>query len=528
MNMKQLTLTIASCLALTLTACSDDNDNTKQTDTKVPHPEDIKGVNIWFDSGKAEIIAAKTTMSNNEKGAAKNVILFVGDGMGISTVTAARILQGQNQGKLGEENLLSFETMPFAGLSKTYNTDYQTPDSAGTMTAMITGVKTRKGLVSIPSSVPRGNCAQSKDKHLTSALVLAEQSGMATGVISTARLTHATPAATYANSADRDWENDAELTEEAKTNGCKDIASQLIDFPYGDGIEVALGGGRRNFLPKTVTDQEGDQGKREDGKDLTAKWLSQYENAAYVWSKVGFDAIKPETTDHLLGLFEDSHMAYEADRANDKGGEPSLAEMTDKAIDILKKDKDGFFLVVEAGRIDHGHHAGNAARALHDTIALSDAVKVALEKTNEKDTLIIATADHSHVMTIGGYATRGNPILGLVKENDKQGNPKTTASLDNNGQPYTTLGYMNGKGYHVKGDDTRQIGRQDLTDIDVTHLDYHQEALIPLKSETHASEDVGIYASGPSASLLTGTNEQNVIFHVMNHAANLKERVTAR
>ena len=115
-------------------------------------------------------------------------------------------------------------------------------------------------------------------------------------------------------------------------------------MPYGDGFEVAMGGGRGNFLPETTADpeDEGETGERKDGKDLTQAWLDRYSNCgAYVWNKEQFDAIDPAETDHLLGLFEMSHMEYEHDRPKDKAGEPSLAEMAEKAIDILSQESRG-------------------------------------------------------------------------------------------------------------------------------------------------------------------------------------------
>src|SRR5690606_13375103 len=135
-----------------------------------------------------------------------------------------------------------------------------------------------------------------------------------------------------------------------------------------------------------------------------------------------------------------SHMRYNADRELDAAGEPTLAEMTEKAIKVLQKNPNGFYLMVEAGRIDHAHHAGNAYRALDDTIALSEAVAMAKALTNDEDTLIIVTADHSHVFTIGGYPDRGNPILGKSAVN---GVPQRDAL----GLPYTTLSYANGPGW---------------------------------------------------------------------------------
>ena len=241
--------------------------------------------------------------------------------------------------------------------------------------------------------------------------------------------------------------------------------------------------------------------------------------------QAGFDAVNTETTERLFGLFNESHMQYEADRENDIAGEPSLSEMTEKAIKILDNNDDGFLLVVESGRIDHAHHAGNAYNALNDTIELSNAVQIANELTNDSDTLIIVTADHGHVFTIAGYPKRGNPILGKVVPVGA-----TEVSLAEDGMPYTTLGYTNGRGYKNLESETDAdvgyghdivTGRVDLSAIDTESPGFHQESLVPLSSETHSGEDVSIYAQGPSAHLINGTNEQNIIFHVMDYALNL-------
>lgn len=483
----------------------------------------------WYDAGANAVDEAKKQFPNVRR--AKNVILFVGDGMGISTVTAARILAGQLQGKSGEENQLTFEQLPYLALSKTYSVNQQTPDSAPTMTAMVTGVKTNDGVLSVNQHVERGNCGQVQGNTLTTILEHAEKAGKATGIVTTARLTHATPAANYAHSPERDWESDAEVS--AQCASFSDIARQLIEFPYGDGLEVAMGGGRDRFLPNTMADPEdaGKKGVRKDGRNLTAEWLTKYPNAAFAWNKAQFDAINPSTTRHLLGLFERSHMEYEHDRATDTGGEPSLSDMTSKAIDMLKQEPKGFYLHVEAGRIDHAHHAGNAYRALTDAIELSKAVKVALEKTDPKDTLIVVTADHSHVFTIAGYPKRGNNILGKVVN---PGNADGTYATDALGLPYSTLGYANGPGYtgasnsQPEGSKTYPhnpssysgitAGRPNLTATDTTAPSYMQESAVPMQSETHAGEDVAIYANGPKAYLFRGTMEQNTIFHVMKEA----------
>ena len=493
--------------------------------------------NTWFSEAQTKLGAAQTASSNivTESGKAKNVILFVGDGMGISTITAARILAGQLEGEMGEDHQLSFETMPFSGFVKTYNVDAQTPDSAGTMTAMASGVKTDAGVIGIDEAVERGNCASGKGHELVTSLELAEIAGKATGIISTARITHATPAATYAKSAERNWEDISDMPESAAT--CEDIASQLVNFEANlearfsgvdvDGIDVVMGGGRRHFLPKDATFNSADavsavEGDRTDNRDLTAEWKTQYPNGTYVMDQTGFDAISDDAT-KVFGLFNESHMQYEADRANDVAGEPSLSQMTEKAINVLDNNEQGFFLTVESGRIDHAHHAGNAYNALNDTIELAKAVKVAMENTNPEETLIVVTADHSHVFTIAGYPKRGNPILGKVVAVGE-----TEPSLAADDMPYTTVGYTNGLGYRDLGDETNAdesylaapvTGRVDLSDVDTTTPGFHQESLVPLGSETHAGEDVGVYAMGPGAHLVTGTNEQSFLFHVMDFAA---------
>ncbi|WP_428409366.1 alkaline phosphatase [Hyphococcus sp.] len=472
----------------------------------------------WFDGAQSTLAQRKTVTHVKTK--AKNVILFIADGMDPTTVAAARIYDGQSRGEEGEENLLSFERFPHLAMSKTYNTDSQVPDSAGTMTAMATGYKTRMGMISVKKESPVGDCEASLSAHAPTFVEIAEQAGLSTGVISTARLTHATPAATYAHVPERDWESDAALPEGAYEAGCRDIASQLIDFPYGDGVDFAMGGGRANFLPEDAQDPEDQERKgwRKDGRNLTAEWVAKSDKHAFVWNKAQFDAIDPAADPRVLGLFEGSHLEYEADRENDKAGEPSLEEMTRKAVEILSRNDKGFVLMVEAGRVDHAHHGGNAARALMDAQEYAQAVAAAYEMTDPKDTLIIVTADHGHTLTFAGYPAKGNDILGLVRYVNTEGENTLLPAED--GKPYTTLGYANGPGaVFKKGVDLleRPIG----TEEEVKGVNYQQPSLVPLGSETHGGQDVTIYASGPGAYLFSGTVEQNYIFHVMMDALRL-------
>lgn len=505
--------------------------------------------NQWYINSAQSVADAKNTAMNINKlaGSAKNVILFVGDGMGMSTVTAARILDGQKKGMMGEENTLSFGNFPFAGLAKTYNVDAQTPDSAGTMSAMMSGVKTDAGVLGVDEDIARGDCSTVAGNELVSALEMAEIAGMSTGVLSTARITHATPAATYAKSAERNWEDISDMTQQAKDAGCEDIASQLVNFENNlenrfaginvNGIDVVMGGGRRHFLPNDTQyniekdPAAGAEGDRTDGRHLVNEWKTKYTQGTYVNDLAEFNAIDIETNQPVFALFNESHMHYEADRDNDINGEPSLTEMTSKAIQILDNNEKGFFLTVESGRIDHGHHAGNAFNALEDTIEFSNAVKAAMDLTNPEETLIIVTADHSHVFTIAGYPKRGNPILGKVVA---VGQTEPAKAKDD--KPYTTVGYANGRGYMNLATETDAdegydqpivAGRADLSAVDTTTPGFHQEATVPRSSETHAGEDVAIYAQGPGSHLVNGTNEQNLIFHIMDHANNLTAKADA-
>ena len=521
-SIKKVFLTVGMGVVLTVSQSAEQN-------TTVPQLE-----NEWFKNGSEYLQKVIAQRYTTERGAAKNIILFVGDGMGISTVTASRILEGQNRGETGEENMLSFDNFPATGLAKTYNTNAQTPDSAGTMTAIASGVKTKMGMINVNDNAIRANCASSKNNHVMTLIEMAESKGLSTGIVSTARLTHATPAATYAHTPERKWENDSKLTEEAVLNGCKDIASQFLSFSYGDGIDVAMGGGRREFIPKSLVDVEGKKGRRADGRDLRMEWREANKHGAYIETLQAFNEINTTQTSKLLGLFNPSHMRYEADRENDIKGEPSLTQMTEKAIEILQKNEKGYVLVIESGRIDHAHHAGNAFNALSDTIEFSNAAALADKMTSDKDTLIIVTADHSHVFTMAGYPKRGNPILGKVRSTDKHGSVKEKDEVAVDGLPYTTLGYANGRGFMHLGEETDAAkgydeevhthGRVDMSKMDTTKVGFHQEATVPLEYETHGGEDVGIYAKGPGSHLVSGVIEQNVIFHVMEHMGNLTNK----
>lgn len=434
-----------------------------------------------------------------ESATAKNVILFVGDGMGISTITAARILAGQQQGLAGEEYQLSFEKFDNVALVKTYNTDAQVADSAGTASALNTGRKTRIGVINTAPDVPRGDCAAAQGHLMQPIAQEAHERGKAVGIVSTARITHATPAAVYAYSPDRNWEADSDIPEGQRGLGCSDIARQLVEFPF----DLALGGGSRAFYG------EAKGGARlESDADLPSEWAART-GGTFVTDTA---AMRKASLDQpVLGLFSGSHMTYELDRTDDTG-EPTLTEMTAESIRRLADDPQGYYLMVESGRIDHGHHAGQAGYALEETIEFARAIQYAVENTDPEETLILVTADHSHVFTVAGYPRRGNPILGLVVGPGEDGADSGEPVLAGDGKPYTTLGYANGPGA-VQGE----------RPVPETGSTARQQALVPTGAETHGGEDVALFGTGPGAERVRGTIEQNVVYDIMRAAFGWEE-----
>ncbi|KAL1494518.1 hypothetical protein ABEB36_010103 [Hypothenemus hampei] len=322
---------------------------------------------------------------------AKNVIFFLGDGMSVPTITATRVYMG------GEEKSLAFETFPYTGLSKTYCVDHQTADSACSATAYLTGVKANLGTIGVTAAVNLKNCTamNQRENQLDSIAKLFQLQGRRTGLVTTTRVTHATPAGLYAHTADRHWETDTDVsTLNGDVTDCEDIAHQLVFGKTGQQLNVILGGGRRGFLPREVIDEQGNSGVRSDGLNLIEEWIKFRENHnqsyQYIWNRDQLLNIQ-NGTDYLLGLFQSSHMNYNKERNTET--QPSLEEMTEAAIKVLdKQNSSGYFLLVEGGRIDMAHHYTWAHKALDETAEFSKAIQRAVEITNEENTLIVVTA----------------------------------------------------------------------------------------------------------------------------------------
>jgi alkaline phosphatase len=459
---------------------------------------------------------AQTPAPSTSAAAPKNVIFFLGDGMGMTTLTAARIYS------VGEDGDLTIDTLPETAFVKTFSKDAQVTDSAPSMSAYMTGVKMNNEVLSMSSDTQAispvadangnllgNNCGTNNGTAATTLIELAKAQGLSAGVVTTTRITHATPAATYAHVCHRDLEND--------------IAAMMVPGGVGynsalgtTGLDVVLGGGSQFF----TTSANG--GRRADGRDLIAEMRAQ--NYAYASNVTELNAIDASTTNRLFGLFSRSHMSYDLDR--DPAKEPSLADMTTKAMAVLSKNTKGYFLMVEGGRIDHALHETTAKKALQDTVAFDNAVKAALAQARVSDpelknTLVVVTADHDHTLVLNGYAKRtgktaaGNPgVLGVVK------NYLTGAvEKDLDGAPYSIIGFGNGEN-RTQSSRAANAGLDDS----VTGADsYHQEAAVRVAAgnETHGGTDVFLGAIGKDADSFFGTIDNTRVFSLVRAAAGL-------
>ncbi|UBH29449.1 alkaline phosphatase [Aeromonas enteropelogenes] len=447
------------------------------------------------------LLAALGGAAQAQASDAKNVILFIGDGMGPTVLTATRLY------KVGEEGNLEIMKLARSARIKTFSNDAQTTDSAPSMAAYTTGVKMNNEVIAMSSDTKAvapgkdvngnkgiNNCTSDNGKPVPTILELAKAAGKSVGAVTTTELTHATPAATYSHICHRDAAY--AIAEQAVPGGAG------FNTALGDGVDVLMGGGANHWTPYNSTSNKGG---RADGRDLTAELTAQ--GYRYVTTKEELSGIN---SGKVLGLFSaKSHLDYELDRVA-KGAastQPSLSEMTAKAIDLLSQNSQGYFLMVEGGRIDHALHGTNAKRSLTDAVALDEAVKTALGKVDLKDTLIVVTADHDHTMTINGYSAKGNKVLDLVKNGDG------STQNDVDGKPFTTLVFGNGP--------NRADVRPTLTSDQVMADDYLQETGVKLGSETHGGGDVMLFADGAGSSRFKGTLDNTKVFGKLKEALGL-------
>ncbi len=310
---------------------------------------------------KAVIFILNILVSVITLAAPKYVFMFIGDGLGAAQRQIAEYYMTDVEG--GEGKLL-MNRFPVAGINTTHSLNTLVTDSAAAGTALATGHKTNNGMISmLPSGVRVESIAQ-----------YANRNGMKTGLVTTTRLTHATPAVFASSNVSRNNENE--------------IAVDFIDSK----IDFFAGGGYRNFIP------QGEKGsKRKDDRDLAGEFeMEGYEVFIGEDAAEDFMNLKVEKNQKVFAALTSSHMPYEIDRVNSRDHIPSLADMTKKGIEVLSKNRKGFFMMVEAGRIDHAAHANDAASVIHDTLALDRAVGEAYEfyKRYPEETLIVVVGDH--------------------------------------------------------------------------------------------------------------------------------------
>jgi alkaline phosphatase len=317
------------------------------------------------------------------------------------------------------------DDMPFQGWARTGSADNPVTDSAAAAAAIATGVKTNNGVIGM-------------DAYLNIVFTILEEArsrGKMVGLVTTTQVTHATPAAFAAHIRSRRL--------------MTDIADQMLTAE----VDVILGGGEDEFLPDTEIGCFPEIGERNDGRNLIDEAMAM--GYTVVCESVEFSSIDPRSTSRLLGLF--------ADEGLPRPFSPSLAEMTQKAIDILSKSDKGFFLMVEGGQIDWASHANDADNAISDTIDLDEAVEVAKDYLlSDQDTLVIVTADHE----TGGMSV----------------------SLSSSGAPGEDrpFGMPSGKAFYVNW-----------------------------STKSHTATDVPVTAFGPASEMLSGTYENTHIFDVM-------------
>lgn len=397
--------------------------------------------------------AEANSAQSNEK--VENVIFMIPDGYSSSYATNYRLYKG-------EESVMDPHLV---GMHRTYSANSEVTDSAAAGTAMATGTKTNNGVISMD---PDGN-------QLETILQAAEKSGKSSGLVATSTITHATPAVFASHVETRADE--------------KDIAPQLLQ----NDVDVILGGGKKYFSDDLLNKA------KQDGYEVVsdAQSLNNVKNA-----------------DKLIGLFAEDGLAPELDR--DMTNEPSLKEMTTAAIDVLSKDKDGFFLMIEGSQIDWAGHDNDAAWAMKDTEAFEDAVEAALDfAEKDKKTLVVIAGDHdTGGMSVGGYNESGANLeilknvtatgdFMVAQLNEEQSNIQEVV------KEYT--------GITLSETEINQIKQADEPSLQINAI-ISKHALVGWTHTGHTGTDIPVYAYGPQAHKFAGLIENTDFPQLMAEA----------
>ncbi|CAJ0603380.1 unnamed protein product [Cylicocyclus nassatus] len=438
----------------------------------------------------------------------KNIILFIGDGMGIATVTSARINKNQEAGNKYLNEPLYFEKFTTAGLVKTSSFSNHVTDSAASATALYTGRKIDNTFLNLK---PQSNvmCTDQENLKIKDGIVEgALRKGVDVGFVTTTRITHATPGALYAKGIHRNIEYDGEAIERGVPN-CTDIAKQLLSYPANE-FKVLMGGGRRNLRDKSRG------GLRKDGRSIDIEWSNLGGNRKVLTSTAGLRAHEANG-EKLLGLFAESHFPFFLEeKLKNETRVPRLSEMTVKAIQQLQGGEHGFFLMVEGGNIDTAEHNNQMHLAFGELYEFEEAIKKAREMTNRSETLIIVTADHGHAVTLPGYLPANKTILSsqVVTSEDfdkksTEGKEKTKAKTTF----YEVPGIFFATGPGFRGG--FEVESMNLDEEKRAHPLYRLPTAIPMQYGVHGGEDVGIWADGPFAQLFTSTLENTEVAYII-------------
>ncbi|MBU3594944.1 alkaline phosphatase [Polynucleobacter sp. 86C-FISCH] len=457
----------------------------------------------------------------------KNVILFVGDGMTIANRTAARVLsKGISEGKY--QGRLAFDNMPSTAMIGTSGSDSLITDSANSMSAYTTGHKTAVNAMGVYVSRASDNLSHPKVETITE--LIKRNTKMSVGIVSDAELQDATPGAMVAHTrrrADKQY-----------------IADQLLK----SGAEVILGGGSAYFYPQSIKGS-----KRKDDKNLVDIFKADGYQLAFTKQEL-VAAAENKSTRKLFGVFHPGNMDGSLDRLFLKKNtvaqypsQPDLTEMTQSAIEVLSRNPNGFFLMVEAALIDKFNHPLDWERAAFDTIMLSNAVQIAKDFAKKNpDTLIIVTPDHTHSGSISGvvhddkpgplrekvgvYAAAGYPNYPKA---DVQGYPsqidvskRLAFFYGNYPDHYETL--------HPKLDGTFVPAVKDDSGKFVANSKYiqlqedaiHVGGNLPSHHEVgvHTADDAVLNAIGPGSDKFKGFMDNTEVFKVMVESLGLSSK----
>ncbi|MFD2630157.1 alkaline phosphatase [Oceanobacillus kapialis] len=409
----------------------------------------------WAGKGKPDWVEAKKGKDDVE-----NVIYMIPDGFNADYAKNYRLYKGEDA--VWDKHL--------KGMYSTYSANSNITDSAAAGTAMATGVKTNNGMI---SQNPDG-------EELETILEASQDEDMSTGLVATSTITHATPAAFASHVESR--------------NNQTEIASQMI----ANEVDVMLGGGKNNFVPESMGGNQEEDNVLEEAEDKGYELVETREEL------MNQNDIALNKGDKLLGLFADDALADEMSREKDV--QPSLEEMTESALEVLKQDKDGFFLMVEGSQIDWAGHDNDAGWAMKEVEAFEQAVKAALEFAEEDgETLVVIGGDHE----TGGMTTgvNGGPASASPEalKNVTATGAKMASELNEDRsnamdvlKTYTDFdwSYM----------EVKQVQDAEDPALTINHL-ISKRANIGWTSTNHTAVDVPLYVYGPGANDFTGFHD---------------------